>query len=277
MVCHEISHALTASESSLLYDCESGALNETLSDIMAVTTSRVKRGTSKRETLLLAEDVFVVDGGVRSISNPAAVSFGTDTYRQRYTEIYPDSALHEDAGIVDLAFSLMTTGGTHPRGKSTVVVPALDSAHLTRSIRIAASIFYGANVNCLTPKSGFVVARQCSIQAAEMLYPSAPAYRTSVANAWSAVGVTEEMESPVELTSGVTLPDQAVDASQKVKHYFLPGVQYCESVTCSTAGTVGDANLYVRTNGYAVASATSARNACASLQSDRTSSALRIP
>jgi Zn-dependent metalloprotease len=263
VVCHEISHGITRSESSLVYAFEGGALDEALSDIMAATMSRVVKGATSQSAFLIGEDVFVADGAVRSLLDPANFS-GTDFYSERYIGMYPTDGVHPDSGIASLAFALMTAGGTHPRNKTSVVVPAIDTRNLTKSMRIASSFFYDANVNCLTPASDFLAARRCTIQAAEMLYPSIPSYRASVAAAWSAVGLTEEMENAVELTDGVPLLGQAAGVSNQVKHYYLPGVVYGETVTCSIAGSIGDANLYVSTNGFAHPSTLSPVNSCTS-------------
>jgi Thermolysin metallopeptidase, alpha-helical domain len=101
----------------------------------------------------------------------------------------------------------MAAGGTHPRNKTSVVVSAINARNLTTSIRIASSFFYHANVNCLTLASDFLAARWCTIQAAEMLYPSIPSYRASVAAAWTAVGLTEEMGNAYNSNSAYTFWD----------------------------------------------------------------------
>ncbi len=56
-----------------------------------------------------------------------------------------------------LAFVMLadSTINTHPRGKTTVVVPTI-------GFEAAADIFYKANVDCLTPTSNFAAARYCT-------------------------------------------------------------------------------------------------------------------
>jgi hypothetical protein len=98
-----------------------------------------------------------------------------------------------------------------------------------------------------------------------MLYPSIPSYRASVAAAWTAVGLTEEMENAVELSDGVPLPGQAASVSNKVKHYYISGVMYGETVTCSLAGFDGNPDLYVSTNGFAHPSTHIPVNSCTSV------------
>jgi hypothetical protein len=98
-----------------------------------------------------------------------------------------------------------------------------------------------------------------------MLYPSIPSYRASVAAAWTAVGLTEEMENAVELSDGVPLPGQAASVSNQVKHCYVTGVMYGETVMCSLAGFDGDADLYMSTNGFAHPSAHIPVNSCTSI------------
>ena len=89
--------------------------------------------------------------------------------------------MHWNSGIANLAFKLLVTGGTHPRGKTTVNVTAL-SSNLDTSLSTAGDIFYAANANCMTPSSNFQAARNCTSAAAG-------SNASKVDLAWDAVGV----------------------------------------------------------------------------------------
>ena len=66
--------------------------------------------------------------------------------------------VHYNSGIMNLAFTLMVQGGSHPQGKTSVQVTAIDN-DFDISLQIAANIFYSANTACLTPRSSFEDAR----------------------------------------------------------------------------------------------------------------------
>ena len=57
VVAHELTHGLTHFSSNLIYQEESGALNEAMSDIMAAAIDR-SAGASITDTWLFAEDVW---------------------------------------------------------------------------------------------------------------------------------------------------------------------------------------------------------------------------
>ena len=70
--------------------------------------------------------------------------------------------VHYSSGIANLAFYLMSQGGTHPRGKSTGVVTGIG---MDKAIRL----FYALNVNYLTASSNFRAAAIASATAATEL------------------------------------------------------------------------------------------------------------
>jgi hypothetical protein len=80
----------------------------------------------------------------------------------------------------------MVKGGTHPRQKTTVNVPAIVGGY-----DALGSIFYQANTNCLTQSSNFAVARFCT---ADMFGGS---NKDNVHLAWDAVGVPRDLSLTV--------------------------------------------------------------------------------
>ena len=253
-----------------------------MSDIFGACVERIIYKKSKANTMLLGEDLVIGSGAFRSLSNPYA--YGCyDYYPERYVGTSgerPSSrtcmdfcvsnhrhttaigtndngGVHWNSGIMNLAFSLMVNGGTHPRGKTTINVPAID-ADFTTSITAAARIFYDTNANCLTRYSGFREARICTEQFAGN-------FSSSVSAAWEAVGVTTDMVNTISLTNGVTLPNQSANSGE-VHYYSLSGVLSSETVTCEIVGPDGskDADLYVSNNGFPVVSTTSTVNSCVS-------------
>jgi len=241
VVAHEITHGITSFESNLVYVNEAGALNEAMSDIMAAAIDR-SAGASVADTWLVGEDVWTPNtagDALRSMSNPTL--FGHfDYYPERYQGSEDNGGVHLNSGIANLAFVLMVQGGQHPRGKTTFQVPAIDS-NFDVSMDIASEIFYNANTQCLTPGSDFAALRFCT---AEVISESI--YRDTINAAWKAVGVCDGCGSSdtIVLTDGVPLENQAGQTGD-VQQYVLENVSAGTAVTCSLAGSNGDADLYV--------------------------------
>ncbi|WAS98301.1 M4 family metallopeptidase [Nannocystis punicea] len=182
VVVHELTHAVTQYEASLVYQNQSGALNEAMSDIMAAAADAYKNGVSNK-TWLLAETCWtpgVANDAMRYMSNPTQDGQSYDYYPERYTGQQDNGGVHINSGIANLAFYLLSQGGKHPRNKTNIEVPAL-------GIDKAAQIFYRALTNYLNSNATFQDARNATAQAATELYGADAA--TAAHAAWSAVGV----------------------------------------------------------------------------------------
>ena len=187
---HELGHAVTASDSRLIYRGESGALNEAMSDIFAAAAQVwVDDGRITDTTWKLADDVYtplVPGDALRYMDDPARAG-DADFYPDRYTGPEDNGGVHVNSGIANLAFVLLARGGDHPRGKTQVTVPAI-------GVGMSAAIFYRANTTYLTPQSTFADAREATAQAAGDLY--GPSEVEAVHLAWDAVGVPGRSDEP---------------------------------------------------------------------------------
>ena len=178
---HELTHAVTENESGLIYSGESGGLNEAMSDIFgAFTQAWVDGGRTgalavSADTWTVGEDVLTP--AMRWMNDPAMDGASRDFWTTGAGNV----DVHYSSGIANLAFYLLSQGGPHPRGKSTIVVTGIG---MEKAIRL----FYALNVNYLTPSSNFRAAASASMTAATDLGFS-EAERNSVADAWRAVGV----------------------------------------------------------------------------------------
>ena len=195
---HELSHAVTNLTSDLEYKNESGALNEAMSDIMGATAEAwVAAGGGAAgppttyaptdKTWKIGEEVVgpflpIPGGALRSMSNPTIDMSSKDFYAERYIGMDDNGGVHLNSGIANLAFYLMSQGGSHPRMKSPSVVNAI-------GIDKAMRIFYYANSKLLTRSSDFQAARYATARAAELLYGRCGAEWQAVHAAWDAVGV----------------------------------------------------------------------------------------
>jgi Zn-dependent metalloprotease len=190
VVAHELSHAVTEFTSGLIYQNESGALNESFSDMMGTGAEFYVRssGRSDRQTdYLLGEDIVTPARagaltGIRSMSDPA--SFGDpDHYSRRYQGPEDNGGVHINSGIPNHAFFLAIEGGTNrTSGMAVTGVGANNREQIER-------IFYRAFTSYLTPNATFAQARLATLRAASELFGDSSAAFRAVQQAWTAVGV----------------------------------------------------------------------------------------
>jgi thermolysin len=178
VVAHELSHGVTEYSSSLVYEGESGALDEAFCDIMAAGAEYYFQ--PGKADYLVGEDVFT-PGGLRSMQNP--MSFGDpDHYSVRYTGSADNGGVHINSGIANHAFYLAIEGGRHRLGAAVQGVGGANREQIER-------VFYRGFTSYLTPRATFAQARAATIQAARDLYDPGSAAETAVIQAWNAVGV----------------------------------------------------------------------------------------
>jgi Zn-dependent metalloprotease len=185
VVAHEISHAVTQSTADLVYQNESGALNEAMSDIMGVAAGVARdKGVISAATWLLGEDIFTPNtpgDALRYLDNPSKDGISPDLYAERYTGTQDNGGVHINSGLANLAFQRLVVGGTHPRQKTPFIVPGL-------GITKAQAIFYRALTTYMTANTNFAGARAATAMAAKDLYGDG-AEVAAVHYAWDLVGV----------------------------------------------------------------------------------------
>lgn len=180
---HEFTHGVTQSEAGLNYSYESGALNESFSDIFGEMVESWSEGNCD---YLVGAD----RGAIRSFLNPN--DYGQpDTYLGTYwyTGTADNGGVHTNSGVQNRWFYLLSEGGsgTNDRG---------ESYNVTGITRFEARLIaYRALTEYLTSTSQYIDARKASLQAAWDLYGGCSQEIISVGDAWHAVGV--ESQSPV--------------------------------------------------------------------------------
>ena len=178
VVAHELSHGVTDYSSKLIYQGQSGALNEAFSDMMGTAVEFYFQ--PEKADYLAGEDVFT-PGGLRSLQNPMAYG-DPDHYSIRFTGSADNGGVHINSGIANNAFYLAIEGGRHRLGASVQGVGGANREQVER-------VFYRAFTAFLTPSATFSQARTATIQAARELYGVASAAERAVTQAWNAVGV----------------------------------------------------------------------------------------
>lgn len=178
---HEITHGVTENSSNLTYSNESGALNESYSDIFGNSIENYARPT--QWSWKIGEDI-TGGAGLRNMSNPNANS-NPDTYGGTYwyTGTGDNGGVHTNSGVSNYWYYLLVTGGTGTNDIS-------NSYTVTGLGWTAASqIAFRANTVYYTPSTNYATARNLSIQAAIDLFGICSNEVKQTTNAWYAVGV----------------------------------------------------------------------------------------
>lgn len=185
---HEMQHGVTERTARLVYSGESGALNESWSDVFGAMTERYARGQSTN-TWKIGEQAYtpgIAGDALRHMDNPHLASNSgftadddPDHYSERYTGTGDSGGVHINSGIPNKVFYLLANGGTHHRGGSMSGIGA----------DAAARIWYRALTSYMTSSTNFRSARTATLNAAAALYGSGSANYNAVAQAWSLCGV----------------------------------------------------------------------------------------
>lgn len=179
---HEITHGLTSNTSNLVYSNESGAINESFSDIFGVSVESFANNNTLN--WLIGEDATPSGNGIRNMANPNAFS-DPDTYlgTNYYTGSQDNGGVHTNSGVQNFWYYLLTVGGSGTNDNNQAYnVTALG---MLKASRIA----FRNNTVYLTPNSNYSDARFYAIQAAIDLYGACSPEVMSTTNAWHAVGV----------------------------------------------------------------------------------------
>ena len=185
IVGHELTHGVTAYSSNLIYQNESGALNESLSDIMGVAVEfdyqPVGSGLARADWLLGEDATQSVSGG-RNFITPNATGL-PDHYSIKVITSADNGGVHINSSISNHAFYLAIMGGTNRvSGLSVEGVGFSNRKQIEK-------VFYRAFTQILTASSGFSDARAACIQAARDLFGNGSAAEGALTQAWDAVGV----------------------------------------------------------------------------------------
>ena len=179
---HEITHGLTSNTGAMVYSNESGALNESYSDIFGAAIENFARPTNWNWKI--GEDITSNNNGLRSMANPNAYG-DPDTYggTNYYTGAADNGGVHTNSGVNNFWFYLLTSGGSGTND--------LSNAYSVTGIGItnAAKIAFRALTVYFTPTTNYATARLLTIQAAKDLFGSCSNEVIQTTRAWYAVGV----------------------------------------------------------------------------------------
>ncbi|MFZ9956646.1 MAG: M4 family metallopeptidase [Flavobacteriales bacterium] len=183
---HELTHAVTQHSANLIYQGESGALNESFSDILGTS---IEHYAKPNEFSWELGNEFSLNGEpLRDLSNPNAQQ-NPDTYMGNFWDSEED--VHTNSGVQNYWFYLLTEGGngTNDNGDNY----AITGIGFLKSQAIA----YRTLTVYLTSNATYEDARNYSILAAEDLYGPCSPESQAVTSAWYAVGVGNEYSNKV--------------------------------------------------------------------------------
>lgn len=206
-IAHEYTHLITYSTARLEYLNESGALNESFSDMMAACIKYAVKG-SKANTWLYGSELTIEAPCMRDMSHNVV---GTEGIKPIYYKgenwIYgnrDDGGVHTNSGVPNYWFYLVANNSLF-------------------GMEAASKIAYRTLTQYLTPTSNFYDARKATLQATIDIYGyddtffSNPEY-DAVESAWNEVGVIDEEES-----TGINAVTRMVNNNETDNWYNLQG------------------------------------------------------
>jgi Zn-dependent metalloprotease len=183
---HELAHGVTQYTAALEYEGQSGALNESFSDVMGALVEQHRLGqTAEEATWLIGEGLFT--SAVQGRALRSMIAPGT---------AYDDDVLGKDpqpdsmAGYVDTAED---NGGVH-----------LNSGIPNRAFALAAieiggfaweragQVWFDAITGALSPRAGFTEFADATMEAARSRFGDDSEEAAAVVTAWATVGVRSD-------------------------------------------------------------------------------------
>jgi len=226
IIAHEYTHAVTEHNGTggLVYLDESGALNESFSDIFGAVVEQLYHPDGGN--WLIGEDFDLANQvGFRNIADP-----NTAGHPRTYLGLHwfdgagDNGGVHTNSGVQNYWFYLLAAGGsgTNEFGH-TFNIPAI-------GLQKAAAISYYNLTHYMTPNATYQDAMNGAINSAQILYPGDMLVNNAVVAAWCAVGLgsgcgpTIEVDEPIaneEVTAGqtyeVTWTNSLLSATSKIK------------------------------------------------------------
>ncbi|HYK40983.1 MAG TPA: M4 family metallopeptidase [Thermoanaerobaculia bacterium] len=172
VVGHEMTHGVTSKTAGLVYQDQSGALNEALSDIFGEMVENYATGSN---------DWIVgsrMANPIRNMANPA--QFGDPAKMSQYVQTTTDhGGVHTNSGIINQAYYLLAQGMPGAIG-----------------LRDSERIFYRALTVHLTKNAQFLDARLAAIQSADEIFGVSSNQSQKTAKAFDTVEVLASTPAP---------------------------------------------------------------------------------
>ncbi len=197
IIAHEFTHGVTQFSANLIYEKESGAINESMSDIFGITIEHLH---DDNYNWVLGDKFNYV---IRRMDNPKFLGMPA-YYKGEYWDDEGD--VHDNSAVGNLWYYYLVEGGSGVNEKG--VSFKLDGLGFEKAAKIA----YRCLTVYLTESSDYPEFREASIKATEDLFGSCSEEVKDVSVAWHVVGLGEPIvENDLisvrskELTSGCSL------------------------------------------------------------------------
>jgi len=194
---HELTHGVTQYEANLAYWDQSGALNESMSDVFGSLVKQYQRKqTADQADWIIGEGLFtpnVIGVGIRSMKAPGTA--------------YNDPVLGKDpqpAHMRDYVRTVEDNGGVHINSgipNHAFYVTALELGG--NAWEKAGRIWYKTLTDKLQDRSTFQQACDLTVQAASELFGTNSLEEQAVKKGWSEVGITAGGDAPSGCLSAV--------------------------------------------------------------------------
>ncbi|MBX3188078.1 MAG: M4 family metallopeptidase [Labilithrix sp.] len=180
VVAHEFTHGVTSSTSNLIYQGQSGAMNESVSDIFGAFIEHAVK-PDEVNNWKMGEAISKTSGTLRDFKNPAAGR--QPAHMRNYVNTQQDNGgVHINSGIPNNAAYLMTSGGTNPVSNVQVAFGI--------GWEKAEKLWFRANTRYFTSSTNFAQAAQGVMQAAKDIALTENE-QNIVDCAWKATGVVQ--------------------------------------------------------------------------------------
>jgi Zn-dependent metalloprotease/subtilisin family serine protease len=262
---HEFAHAVTEYTSGLIYADESGALNESFSDIFGACVEFASQPDGRAlypgrapsvADWLVGEDCWVSATALRDMRSPGNAatvgSSGRQPSRYKGTHWDPNNEVHQNSGVQNFFFYLLCEGGS---GVNDGVPYAVTGIGITNGAQLA----YRVLTAYCVPFTGYRTARAAWVSAAEDLNTN---WVPAVKAAWNAVDVSGLSITPADaivFRGPLGGPFSRVSAPLTLANFGAAPLDWSLShtqswVSAPSAGSVpgaGSATLDVSINGAA--------------------------
>lgn len=214
VVGHEFAHGFTDFTSDLIYQDESGALNESISDILGKALEF--NYDEENFTWLLGAKALLTDNDdhFRDMADPNAKD-NPKLYAGEYWEFgtRDNGGVHINSGVLNFWFHMLT------EGKADTNELGVEYDVEAIGLEKAAAIIFTMNTAYLTESSGYTKAVVASIESVKDLYGENSPEMASVLEAWKAVGLFPE-SGDYDLMV-MLLEDRETICADALEDYFI--------------------------------------------------------
>ncbi len=193
IVGHEMMHGITEATAGLFYRDQSGALNESMSDIFGTMVEffAAAQGANTVPDYWIFEDFYTpgtpgdavryMDDPTRDHTNPTIDNGSIDSF----LDYHDGMDVHLSSGIANNVFYLLAEGGRHRK----IATTAGGNVVIGVGKEAAAKIFYRALLNYMVPPETFDLALEHTLRSATDLFGADSPEVASVCKAWKVAAV----------------------------------------------------------------------------------------